>query len=490
MVFCNFLCFLNFLLISIFFSFQFFSFFFSFFWCPGTLPGHVMRTRIAPGYIKLYSLPQFFMTRRLTEQEKVARRPTSQACTFCHRKHLQCSNERPCKNCMKRNIGDQCQTIERKRAKYLRKGMNRSQSLDFLKPENPNSMLNTTNDVLNKLFSTDMTRGPSLDMPFDNFDSNYLDQEYKMLGDILINSKPASPDQSEFDSGSGVTNSVEVNLNDRFSDTRPFISLGFPNNSDNEDDEGDDMESVSSSNIINHLNNHNSRAGSPRNYMSPIVSHQVYKSVKDIYSNDIVDFDYPQSYHSLTFFLRNRFLGENLPSEQKQEKRKYLLMILKLIASYRPTFISAHKSLYKPWDLLFLEMNFQRSLIDFEKLSNLNSSPTIIWRRTGEIVSISNDLISLLGLDFNDILSKRTFLMELMYDDESVLNYFKLFKSVAVGNLHSSISTKCKLIKKNSSGQYIEFCSVWTVKRDLFDIPMLILGQFLPILSSDSFRLY
>ena len=38
---------------------------------------------------------------------------------------------------------------------------------------------------------------------------------------------------------------------------------------------------------------------------------------------------------------------------------------------------------------------------------------------------------------------------------------------------------------------YIEFCSVWTVKRDLFDIPMLIIGQFLPILpAGDGVRMY
>lgn len=532
------------------------------------------------------------MTRKLTPQEKFNRRPASRACIFCHQKHLQCSNERPCKNCVKRDIANQCRDVERKQHKYLkrrsvtgRSSRNESPSNELdhesqiasqisngssqisgfdspldhftptpqhvdsttdstvpvgissgtmdpsasgttdtaattnnmnfnsnFKPDNvPESMTNTTNEVLTKLFSTSMKNSYSQDYNFDNmFDSNYLDQEYKMLGDILTNSKPTSPTPSmSVDSNhSGYNNNnisssnnnnnnsssnnsnnnnpgslaamsslMPMMLNGKFKDTRPFISLGIPQ---------DKTKDIETNDITSHFNN------TSTDYISPMISHQVYKSVKDVYSNDIINFDYPQSYHSLTRFLKARFLGKNLSEEAKQHKRDNLLIILKLISSYRPTFISAHKSLYKPWDLQFLEMTFQRSLIDFEKLSNLNSSPTIIWRRTGEIVSISNDLIGLLGLSLHEILSKRTFIMELMYDDESIINYFKLFKSVAVGNLHSSIITKCKLSKRDDPAQpFIEFCSVWTVKRDLFDIPMLILGQFLPVLSpADGFRMY
>lgn len=488
------------------------------------------------------------MTRKLTAEEKQNRKPASRACTFCHKKHLQCSNERPCKNCVKRDIADSCQDIERKRAKYLRQDKTGNSVLPtspepsihevFTSPSNlsGNTLLqtsprnkssininqtfpsvNTTDEVLSKLFSTEMKQSNS-DYYENIFDSNYLDQEYKMLGDIITNSKPASPTPTN-SIGSPVPNSfispMIVN-EEKLKDTRPFISFGIPQESIEEDDQNQfpgsnpgqtNVDVTMKVDLTSHL-----LADTTTDYVSPMKSHQVYKNVPDIYSNDIIYFDYPQLYHSLTFFLKKRFLGKNLTEQEKQLKRNNLLIILKLIASYRPTFISAHKSLYKPWDLQFLEMTFQRSLLDFEKLSNLNSSPTIIWRRTGEIVSISNDLISLLNWDINEILSKRTFIMELMYDDQSIINYFQLFKSVAVGNLHSSIITKCKLKKQlaennsagmrmnnnlknfnfaNNTNEFMEFCSVWTVKRDIFDIPMLILGQFLPILSpTDSFRTY
>ncbi|KAI5951623.1 GSM1 [Candida jiufengensis] len=655
------------------------------------------------------------MTKKLTPQEKLNRKPTSRACTFCHEKHLQCSKERPCKNCVKRNIADSCQDIVRKRVKYLtgttkssskrkKNGtsiepsssqiqsfsnspeteikieplsqhqqssraliqhnlnqqnhfqqeltnqlsnqiqetslinhripipINNTQSIlpqphqqpqpqNFgIQIEDPsvnqikeildapafdptqnvnnanridlspskiletdqlqyhtNTMLNTTTDVLNKLltdyYETDsilsQNTQPSSYQPHPQshedqstsvklhqnnnnnttFSSNYLNEEYLMLGDIILQSKPSSPSPSntsasEYNDALNFSNIDFDNLNQskkkvvqKLKDSRPFISLGFPkdsslslNNLNNMADQTDNLldnnvTSRGNSKIINSTNPIiDFKTKYKTDYVSPLATHQIYQTVTDIYSKDVLNFEYPNSYHALTHFLKTRFSGNNLSPEKKTQKRQNLLIILKLIASYRPTFISAHKSLLKPQDLLFLEMSFQRCLVDYEKLSQLNSSPTIIWRRTGEIVSITDDLLSLLGYKLTDILSKRTFIMEIMYDDESIVKYFQLFKSVAVGNLHSSISTKIKLIKKendtnNNNGSnnnnmnnnntngvydtngttisnvgtnnYIEFCSVWTVKRDLFDIPMLIIGQFLPILpAGDGVRMY
>lgn len=707
------------------------------------------------------------MTKKLSPLEKKNRKPASRACVFCHAKHLQCSNERPCKNCVKRNIADQCQDIVRRRAKYLNNGERQhgrkkrrktadqegdsagdttskslvtnstcssssnlsslaadssmhndgkddesngtrenkanskntrpldniftdenatgpkwpedqlgidgslvpsnapfrpfegpriippgiddsfaleqasavrpdaldplstpslqqqlpinfqgdgqttmqnqgdttaspalptsfatSSTTDIFEPSKgtliPNTMSDTTNDVLNKLLhdtpvqSDDLTLAGRMSrlqsIASDNmsnmFSSNYLNQEYLMLGDIILNSKPSSPSSStdaqgysqeatispantmlrdtsfSMDTSKGPESSESdparaAYLAHKLKDTRPFISLGVSNNfsargttsmdlpaathsgvhgkktgSENLGDmagtSGNAMDATSPLGTMrgngeypmtdqngagkatgaNNASAADTVNSSSSAYISPLASHNIYQSVKDIYSHRTMNFDYPQSYHLLTHFLKERFLGRDLLDEKRKEKRQNLLIILKLIASYRPTFISAHKSLLKPYDLLFLEMSFQRSLLDCEKLLQLNSSPTIMWRRTGEIVSISNDLLSILGLSVSEILSKRTFIIELMYDDNSIINYFKLFQSVAVGSLHLRIVTTCKLKKKPAGDSstrngilaesmprdHIEFCSVWTVKRDLFDIPMLIVGQFLPVL--------
>lgn len=498
------------------------------------------------------------MTKRLSITEKIGRKPASRACVFCHSKHLQCSNERPCRNCVKRDLGHECQDVVRKSAKYMKHGQRVRQSSssegesilvsrDEINPPlnikqedeyDQNPMLNTTNDVLHRISSGSrvLDLGPRLleqttPGSIDMFNSNYLNQEYLMLGDIILHSKPSSPSPSNTSSSEvqayvlggapflGSSNSHQMNIQPthKHKDSRPFISLGFskpedvlgglPPQPDVQQENPLDNKAEGPFRVNNQImmgKKQSLSSGTSSNtttsYMSPLASHHLYQRVQDIYAKNIVHFDYPHSYHSLTYFLKQRFLGNDLSAEAKQKKRANLLVILKLIASYRPTFISAHKSLLKPYDLQFLEMSFQRSLLDCEKLAQLNLTPTIIWRRTGEIVSLSDDLLSLLGYKVREILSKRTFIMELMYDDESIVNYFKLFKSVAVGNLHLSIFTKCKLLKKNnlnnpesseSHDDYIEFCSVWTVKRDLFDLPMLIVGQFLPILpAGEGVRMY
>lgn len=461
------------------------------------------------------------MTKRLTPQEKKARKPALRACTFCHSKHLQCNNTRPCVNCVKRNIGHECHDATRKRAKYMA-----PEDAGYLLPAHPShppshnhTSLNHTShnhanhnhanhasqhqhqhqgrpgqgqslspytemDVSSSISTVrnlEESPSPTPSTTATNFNSNFLNQEYMMLSDLLL--RPLSPSSFEYPALAPPPLVLPNFLSDMDNDTttRPFIALGH------RDDES----------RLSDLHFDNTTVDKPQ-YVLPLVSHHIYQTVQDIYSNKIINFDYPLSYHLLTFFLKERFSVNDteILLDERARKRNNLLIILKLIASYRPTFISAHKSLFQPFDFQFLEMSFQRCLLDYENLLRLNASPTIIWRRTGEIVSISNDLVGLLGLSISTILSKRTFIMELMYDDESIVEYFRLFKSVAVGNLHLTIVTRCKLIKLLSSDtrnvsktntkikdvDFIEFSSVWTVKRDLFDLPMVIVGQFLPVL--------
>ena len=63
-------------------------------------------------------------------------------------------------------------------------------------------------------------------------------------------------------------------------------------------------------------------------------------------------------------------------------------------------------------------------------------------------------------------------------DDNSIVDYFNLF-NIAVGNLKSVIQTAIQM--KTKSSNLIKFTCVFTIKRDIFDIPMIVIGQFLPI---------
>lgn len=204
------------------------------------------------------------------------------------------------------------------------------------------------------------------------------------------------------------------------------------------------------------------------NYTSPLIMRHVIKQPDDIYLTSIVKaYQYPKAYHALIAYLKKRF------------NKRQLLEIAKCMAKYRPSFISATKSLYEN-DLIFTERSFQRTLLEYENLISMSPSPTIIWRRTGEIVALTNEFAVMTGYSRMSLLSKRTFIVELM-DDESTINYFRSFSEFAFGDLNATYLTDCNL-RKAEDNNYLRCCCVWTIKRDVFDIPMLIVGQFLPVL--------
>ena len=271
-----------------------------------------------------------------------------------------------------------------------------------------NTVSNTTTDVLNKLLNDNYETESMLSANNSNgdhllgmahtlsghlsngqqFQSNYLNEEYMMLGDIILQSKQASPSPSNTSTSENNTNTLSpssfgyilnINFEDfnqpkrkvvqKLKDSRPFISLGFtadlaPHDNNNNTDYYDDK---MTNNITgkteegpgNPIINYNTKFTT--DYVPPSITNNLYKTASDLYSKELKNFYYPLSYHALTKLLKVIFGGNDLSPEEKQEKRSKLLIILKLIASYRPTFIAAHRDLIQE-DLLMLEMTLQRSL--------------------------------------------------------------------------------------------------------------------------------
>ncbi|VEU22750.1 DEKNAAC103800 [Brettanomyces naardenensis] len=299
------------------------------------------------------------------------------------------------------------------------------------------------------------------------FMSTTANEEYVKLTDLL-NTNPPSPSQSFWD------DLAQTSTDDEDYASLPFIEIGIDDNTmrtsypDN---------STPNSYVYNekHSQMHNTASEIPHDlqedddYTSPLIMRHVIKRPDDIYLTSIVKaYQYPKAYHALIAYLKKRF---NKPQ---------LIEIAKCMARYRPSFISATKSLYEN-DLIFTERSFQRTLLEYEQLINMSPSPTIIWRRTGEIVALTNEFATMTGYSKMSLLSKRTFIVELM-DDESTLKYLESFSEMAFGDLNATYLTNCNLRKANDN-DYLRCCCVWTIKRDVFDIPMLILGQFLPVLT-------
>lgn len=191
------------------------------------------------------------------------------------------------------------------------------------------------------------------------------------------------------------------------------------------------------------------------------------KHPEEVYRSVTAPFPYTQGYHSLIAYLRSRF------------DKRHLLHMAQAMAAYRPSFIATTKTL-KEEDLIFMEKCFQRTLLEFEKFIAFSGTPTVVWRRTGQIAAVGKEFCILTDWPKERLLNQSTFIVELM-DDKSVTDYFDVFSKLAFGDSRGVTMTECTLLKP--SGDKVPTACTWTVKRDVFDIPMMIIGNFLPILS-------
>lgn len=253
---------------------------------------------------------------------------------------------------------------------------------------------------------------------------------------------------------------------------------------------------------------------------------------------------YTKAFHDLMALIRKRF------------SQKRTAHIAKALASIRPSFISSLTKLDDD-DRVFMEKCLQRTLLEYEDNLSLTGTPTILCRRTGEVVAVGEGFSILTGWKKPVLLGKEPNLnvntggaasgapgtgtstsrgtntprnpdastdpdsqqrpkpvsiVDLL-DDESACDFFDDYAHLAFGDSRGSVTTPCKLLRyrtaKDSSvldselgprlkrqhdgsrpgskgdlpavnGDKVECMLCWSVKRDVFDIPMLFVMNVLP----------
>ncbi|TID28849.1 hypothetical protein CANINC_002253 [Pichia inconspicua] len=193
----------------------------------------------------------------------------------------------------------------------------------------------------------------------------------------------------------------------------------------------------------------------------------MYHEPSEIYEKVKAPFAYVKPYHDLNMYLKSRFSKDNL------------VQVSKSIAEYRPSFIAGMIKL-KEDDLIFAEQCFQRTLLEYDSYIGISGTPTMVWRRTSQIAYVGDEFCILTGWSKEDLVGKSTFAVEIM-DDKSCVEYFKIFSKIAFGDLSGETMTECTLLTPR--GESIRTSSTWTLKRDVFGIPMMIIATFLPILT-------
>lgn len=190
------------------------------------------------------------------------------------------------------------------------------------------------------------------------------------------------------------------------------------------------------------------------------------KTAEEVYGSVTKPYDYTEGYHFLMKVLPFRF------------EKNDILRIVRALAIFRPSLIALQMPLTEE-DEIFVEKCVQRSVIELNKLISYSGTPTVVWRRTGEICLVGPEFCMLTEWSKEELLGTKKYIWEL-FENQSVVEYWENFATHAFENTSQSVYSHCILQKPDGTPVPATFC--FHIRRDLFDLPSLVIGQWLPLL--------
>ncbi|CEL53269.1 Regulator of drug sensitivity 2 OS=Saccharomyces cerevisiae (strain ATCC 204508 / S288c) GN=RDS2 PE=1 SV=2 [Rhizoctonia solani AG-1 IB] len=200
----------------------------------------------------------------------------------------------------------------------------------------------------------------------------------------------------------------------------------------------------------------------------------------------------------------SRWMDHNVSQESKKQ-------ILQPLSVLRPKFRAIAQSL-TDIDLVFIEEAFERLLLDYDRVFSAMGIPACLWRRTGEIYKGNREFAELVGVDVGRLRDGKMCIYELM-SEESAVNYWEKYGHVAFDPAQKAVLTSCVLRYKpttnsgvapsngsngsthsspvlhrqvtatentsTSQSGFINCCFSFTIRRDTWGIPSVIVGNFI-----------
>ncbi|KAL7321248.1 Transcription factor [Mucor circinelloides] len=183
-----------------------------------------------------------------------------------------------------------------------------------------------------------------------------------------------------------------------------------------------------------------------------------------------------------------RYMEQYMSSDSRQR-------ILNVMGMFRPTFRDVAQSL-TDIDLILVEESFERLLLDYDRVFSAMAIPACLWRRTGEIYKGNKEFADLIKVPFDKLRDGQLCIYEIMAED-SIVNYWEKYGNIAFDPKQKAVLTSCLLYRQKDSDtgaadKIIETtnkkdlipmscCFSFTVRRDKFNIPTVIIGNFLAI---------
>ncbi|KAK3490394.1 uncharacterized protein B0T23DRAFT_381679 [Neurospora hispaniola] len=468
------------------------------------------------------------------------RRKVNHACLYCRRSHMTCDLERPCTRCIKRNIGHLCHDEPRDTESRKAKSVLGTSTLHDSESQ-PDIGRNATdktmrppgfdggmgNGSVQVAGAAAVGRGAPLQLvqpgSVAGIQASALGgsmNQFAGLPDSWLTTQNHYHDMHNFHPNYMVAPEVtnEFNLLNEFlsaglleesafmSDDHGLILganqsavSGLPNANNNANNASSNSKGNSSSNsgmlppsatqgtsMLPPSSDQTTAIGKPASTNLDNARDAYYLQAADPSGNDTPEermqrllrakyeagllkpFNYILGYKRLSDYLD----GHVSPTSKQK--------ILKQIDRFRPKFREKIQ-LLTDMDLLMVEMWFERTLLEYDRVFASMAVPACCWRRTGQIFRGNKEMAELIGVPVESLRGGQIALHEIL-TEESNVRYWEEFGTIAFDPAHDTLITACSLKNPNDDKgtKVVNCCFSFRIRRDDHKIPSLIVGNFLP----------
>lgn len=363
---------------------------------------------------------------------------------------MTCDDQRPCSRCLKRGIGHLCHDeVRSRRSSTEPAGVEPSgtphqqdltpQHTDNLGPENSGLEYNTINDFMTIINDDALFFQYDLESPYAGIKTE--PQHSVSLPSI----DPVPQHLTPMKNDNELAQTAEVPAMDLHATPQRKYSQDVPADSPAVDQfmlTAADPEHTSAEGRLKQVISAKHKAGLLRPY------------------------NYADGYDRLRIYM-----DSYMNSQSKQR-------ILDSLSAVRPAFRAVAKSL-NDVDLVKVEENFERMLLNYDWMFSATAMPACLWRRTGEIYRGNREFAELVECSVDDLRDGRLTIYELM-TEESTVSYWEKYANVAFSSEQKAVLTSCNI--RTRDGRKRRPCSFsFTIRRDWYNIPSCIVGNFIPI---------
>ncbi|CAK7219416.1 Transcription factor [Sporothrix bragantina] len=177
-------------------------------------------------------------------------------------------------------------------------------------------------------------------------------------------------------------------------------------------------------------------------------------------------FNYVKGYARLHTYLDSHKIA---PASKQKIQRQ--------LDRFRPKFREKMQAL-TDLELIYVEMWFEKTLMEYDRVFASMAVPACCWRRTGEIFRGNKEMAELIHVPVESLRDGKIALHEIL-TEESMVRYWEEFGTIAFDSAHDTLLTACSLKNPDDASKdpIIKCCFSLKIRRD--DHKMYVFHDFL-----------